>query len=197
MVAVPEFQWRFDVIDYKIFTIGHGGRTMDDVITQLKSWSIEYVIDVRSAPYSRYQPGFSKDSLARSLAQAGMKYVYMGHQLGGRPDDPTCYTENGNVNYSEYRSRAFFQEGISRLKRAGEQGYRVCLICSEGNPKSCHRSALVGAVLEDMEVEVVHLLPSGGSKSQYEVMRDRTGGQLSFDGSDFGQVSRKAIKAKE
>ena len=153
---------------------------MDDVITQLKSWGIEFVIDVRSAPYSRYQPEFSKDSLAARLVQAGLQYGYMGHQLGGRPDDPTCYTENGNVDYDKYRGRPFFREGISRLKQACDQGYRVCLICSEGTPKSCHRSALIGVALDDIGVEVVHLLPSGDSKSQGDVMLDRTGGQLSL-----------------
>ena len=181
--------------DYRIFTIGHGGRTLDDLVAQLKDWGIEFVIDVRSAPYSRHQPEFSKDSFARSLAQAGLKYGFMGHQLGGRPDDPDCYTENGNVDYDKCRSQAFFQAGISRLKQAGERGYRVCLICSEGRPKDCHRSALIGAALSDNGVEVVHLLSDGNCKSQDEVMRDRTGGQLSFDGSDFGHVSRKAVKA--
>ena len=181
----------------KIFTIGHGGRTLDTVVSQLKSWDIEFVIDVRSAPYSRHQPEFSKDALSKSLADAGIKYGFMGHQLGGRPDDPDCYTENGNVDYDKYRSRDFFQAGISRLKQAGERGYRVCLICSEGKPKDCHRSALVGAALVDNGVDVVHLLPDGNCQSQDEVMRDRSGGQLSFYGADFGHVSRKAVKSKE
>ena len=180
------------MVDYRVFTIGHGGRALDDTIDQLRNWDIEFVLDVRSAPYSRYQPEFSKDALTKALVNAGLRYGFMGHQLGGRPDDPSCYTESGNVDYDECRRRSFFQEGISRLQDACERGYVICLLCSEGNPKDCHRSALIGAALDDVGVAVVHLLPDDGHRYQYDVMQDRTGGQLSF----LGQVSRKAIPGR-
>ena len=178
--------------DLLVFTIGHGGRTVSDMIDQLRNWDIQFIVDVRSAPYSSYQPEFSQGPLSKTLADASLRYGFMGQQLGGRPNDPSCYTENGNVDYDQCRSRFFFQEGISRLRNACEQGYSVCLLCSERNPKNCHRSALIGESLTEVGVEVVHLLPEGGHKHQSDVMQERNGGQLSF----FGAVSRKVIPSR-
>lgn len=174
---------------YRVFTVGHGGRTLDDLLQQLNDHGIGFLIDIRSTPYSRYQPEFSQNSLVALLAKANMQYIFMGHQLGGRPDDPSCYTENGHVDYAQCRTRNFFRAGISRLNQACKLGHVVCLLCSESDPKDCHRSALIGVALEDeTNIEVIHLLSNGSSKSQHDIIQDRTQGQLSF----FGDVSRKA-----
>ena len=74
--------------DYKIFTIGHGGRTLDEIVEQLRDKGVRFVVDVRSQPYSRYQPEFSRDALEKGLAGAGLRYIFMGNQLGGRPRRP-------------------------------------------------------------------------------------------------------------
>ena len=166
---------------------------MDEVVAQLKEQGIEYVVDVRSQPYSRYQPEFSKNALAQHLAGAGLHYIFMGDQLGGRPQDPTCYTENGNVDYGECRQRDFFQEGIRRLLTACERGYSLALLCSEGNPANCHRSALIGSELHDCGVQVFHLMPDGTSKLQSEIMLARDEGKLRLTLSEFGTVSSKPI----
>lgn len=175
---------------YRIFTVGHGGRTLEDLLRQLNDHGIEFLIDIRSTPYSRYQSEFSQNSLMALLDKTSLKYLFMGHQLGGRPDDPSCYTENGHVDYAQCRTRTSFRAGISRLQHACELGHVVCLLCSESDPTECHRSALVGAALEDeVNIDVIHLLPNGSSKTQRGVMQDRTQGQLSF----FGDTSRKAV----
>lgn len=177
--------------DYQIFTIGHGGRTFDDVVAQLNEKGIPFVVDVRSQPYSRYQPEFSRDALEKGLSAAGLRYVFMGNQLGGRPDDPSCYTENGNVDYAQCRQRDFFQAGIARLLTAGERGYSLALLCSEGNPANCHRSGLIGEELAERGVPVLHLLPDGSHKPHSEIIRQRTKGKIPLPG--FGSVSTKPI----
>ncbi len=181
---------------YRIFTIGHGGRSLEEVADQLKKQGIEFVVDVRSQPYSRYQPDFSKEALAQHLARFGLRYVFMGDQLGGRPEDPTCYTDSGNVDYAECRSRPWFREGIQRIKTACERGYRLVLICSEGNPENCHRTALVGRELDREGLEVVHLMPDGSSRLQSEVMLARDEGNLRLPLSEFGPVSTKPITGR-
>ncbi len=183
--------------DYKIFTIGHGGRTLDEIVEQLRDKGVRFVVDVRSQPYSRYQPEFSRDALEKGLAGAGLRYIFMGNQLGGRPDDPSCYTENGNVDYDQCRERPLFREGIQRILTGCERGYYLALLCSEGNPKNCHRSGLIGEALvaiKDIRVEVVHLLPDGSSKLQCDVMPDRTNGKMLLPG--FGQVSSKPVSGR-
>ena len=69
---------------HPIFTIGYGTRPLPQFIDTLQSHGVAYLIDVRSQPYSRYKPEFSKKALAAALKKAGIQYVFMGHNLGGR-----------------------------------------------------------------------------------------------------------------
>ena len=154
----------------RITTIGHSNRELEDLLLQLESEKIAFVADVRSRPYSRRLPHFSKDLFAHSLARRGIRYAFFGDLLGGQPDDPTCYFPNGQVNYEECRLREPFQLGISRLLDAHRQGLSVCLVCSEGKPHECHRSKLIGVVLAAEGVEVEHLLVDGTVSNQTNVM---------------------------
>src|SRR5690349_4834154 len=100
-----------------IYTIGYGNRSIDDFIDLLLRYHIEYVIDVRSQPYSRYSPDFSKKTLEQYLQQQTIHYVFMGDLLGGRPADETCYVD-GKVDYSRVCTKAFYQQGIQRVRTA-------------------------------------------------------------------------------
>src|SRR2546421_12049624 len=140
-----------------IFSIGHGGHSRASFLEQLSRVDVSYVVDVRSMPYSRYQPEFSRESLDKLLAEKRVRYVFMGDLLGGRPKDEDCYTE-GKVDYTKTRSKDFFLRGIARLKSAYVQGLSLCLLCSEAQPSQCHRAKLVSAALADEGVEVLHLL---------------------------------------
>lgn len=174
-----------------LFTIGYGKRSAEALLVELRSAEISYVVDVRSSPYSRFQPEFSRETLARSLSDSHIKYVFMGDLLGGRPKDDECYTD-GKVDYSKTRVKDFFVRGIARLKKAHEQGLNVCLLCSEAKPSQCHRAKLVAAALVDDGIEVTHILPNGSRLSQAEVIAELTKGQPSLFEEHF--VSRKAYR---
>ena len=139
-----------------ILTVGYGDRSIESFIELLKSYDIAYLIDVRSAPYSRYRPEFSKESLENALSTNGIRYVFMGAQLGGRPSDPECYVD-GKVRYELVRKKDFYIEGIRRLQKAFDQQQRVVLMCSEGKPENCHRTALIGGSLDGLDVAVRHI----------------------------------------
>lgn len=175
----------------RIFSIGYGSHSQAMILDQLKGADISYVIDVRSSPFSRYQPDFSKEPLSQSLYEIGIKYVFMGDLLGGRPKDHDCYTD-GHVDYRKTRSKDFFLRGIERLKTAHSKGLRVCLLCSEGQPSQCHRSKLIGEALMDHKIDVAHILPDGSLKSQADVISELTDGQSEMFGSQF--VSRRAYR---
>lgn len=100
-----------------IYTIGYGERTVAALVAVLQRYQIDYLVDVRTAPYSRYKPEFSKAELSAALRQAGFKYLFMGDQLGGRPIDPACYTD-GKVDYSKVQTTPAYQQGIERLRSA-------------------------------------------------------------------------------
>jgi uncharacterized protein (DUF488 family) len=160
-----------------IYTIGYGARSEDELAAVLHSYAIEYVLDVRSAPYSRYKPEFSKDALEAALKVQGLRYVFMGDSLGGRPDDPTCYVD-GKVDYSRVQTKPFYQAGIQRLQAAFIQQRRVALMCSEGKPEECHRTKLIAATLTTLGIPVAHIDENDQLCTQAEVLARLEGAQL-------------------
>ncbi len=167
-----------------IYLIGYGARSLDAFVGALKAHDIAYLIDVRTKPYSRFKPEFSKNALDAALKTEGIRYVFMGDTLGGLPDDPTCFVD-GKVVYELVREKAFFQTGIERLRRAWEQGLPVVLMCSEGKPESCHRSKLIAPALLAQGVDVIHIDEADDLITQEQVMDRITGGQPSLFGDEF------------
>lgn len=175
----------------RVFTIGHGSHSREALLEQLTRAEVGYVVDVRSAPYSRFQPDFSREPLEHFLRENRVRYVFMGDLLGGRPKDDDCYTD-GKVDYTKTRTKDFFVRGIARLKKAYEQGLSICLLCSEAQPSQCHRAKLVSVALVDEGIDVTHLLPDGSRRTQAEVITELTDGQGSLFAEHF--VSRKAYR---
>lgn len=164
-----------------IYTIGYGSRSIADLIATLKHYEIAYLVDVRSAPYSRYKPEYSKEALAAALQAEGIRYLFLGEQLGGRPTDPACYSD-GKVDYEKVKLQPFYQAGLERVQEAFRQQLRVVLMCSEGKPSQCHRSKLIGASLTALGIPVLHIDEQGAAKSQEDVLYELTNGQLSLFG---------------
>jgi uncharacterized protein (DUF488 family) len=154
-----------------IYSIGHGTRKIEDFLNVLKDHGIEYLIDVRSIPFSKFNPQFSQGSLKYSLEATGIKYVFMGDTIGGRPTDPTCYT-NGKVDYEKLKTTDLFQQGIERVKRAYAKKIPIALMCSESKPSECHRSKLIGKVLFADGISLNHIDETGNIKSQANVINE-------------------------
>lgn len=172
-----------------IYTIGYGARDIDAFISILHRTNIAFLIDIRSSPYSRFKPEFSRAALEKALVQHDIRYVFMGDLLGGQPKDETCYSD-GKVDYEKVKVMPFYLAGIQRLQSAFAQQERVALMCSEGKPESCHRSKLIGESLQALGIPVIHIDEKDSEKDQLEIISRLTGGQLSL----FGQhefTSRK------
>ena len=164
-----------------IHTIGYGARTLDELVAALKAHRIEYLLDVRSSPYSKFKPEFSREALEAALKARGLRYRFLGDTLGGQPRDPDCYT-NGKVDYQKVRQQPFFQSGLDRLRQAHAQRLRAALLCSEGRPEQCHRSKMIGEALAAAGIPVRHIDEDGQLLTQMQVMDRLTGGQLDFFG---------------
>ncbi len=176
-----------------IYTVGYGGRSIESLLRALRLHSISYVIDVRSRPYSKFQPDFNRETLDASVRTEGLRYVFMGDLLGGRPDDPGCYDAEGHVLYRVCREKDFFRRGIQRLTTAREKGLAVCIMCSEAKPHECHRSKLIGEALKDATIPVLHILPSDDLEPQDSVMALLSRGQGDLFGASLH--SRKKYRA--
>jgi uncharacterized protein (DUF488 family) len=143
-----------------VWTVGHSNHPLDRFLGLLRAHEIEAIADVRSQPYSRHTPHFSRDALRASVTDAGLRYLFMGRELGGRPADPYLYDEEGRVRYDTLAATPRFRAGLSSLLAAAAC-WRVALLCAEEDPTSCHRRLLVGRVLARQGVRVRHIRVDG------------------------------------
>ena len=174
-----------------IYTIGYGNRSIEEFVGLLQQYNIKFLADIRSQPYSRYNPDFSKDALEKRLKQASIRYIFMGDTLGGRPRDDTSYQEDGRVDYEKVAEKDFYQKGISYLHTAWNKQLCIVLMCSEAKPQACHRSKLIGKTLGKQNINVAHIDETGVVKTQEEVDLLLTDGQLSLFDEMLGLSNKK------
>lgn len=142
-----------------IYTIGHSNGTVERLLGLLRQHGITAVADVRSQPYSRYNPQFNREALASALEDAGLEYVFLGQELGARSDDPSCYRD-GRAQYSLMAKTQLFERGIARLV-TGMQRFQLAILCAEKEPLACHRTVLVSRHLHNRGIKVLHILEDG------------------------------------
>ncbi len=162
-----------------VWTIGHGAVEMDEFVTVLRSQGIDTLVDVRSAPYSRYAPQFNREILEQAARHHGITYVYYGGELGGEPSDNSLLLRNGKPDYAQMEAAEPYRQGIEALKRLAASEC-VCLMCSEEDPLRCHRSLLIAETLQREGIGVVHLRNDGTTETHAELVKRRTGGQLTL-----------------
>jgi uncharacterized protein (DUF488 family) len=153
-----------------IYTIGHSNHSADEFIRLLALHGIDALCDVRSQPYSRYNPQFNKDNLTAELERNGIKYIFLGKELGARSSDPDNY-RNGKVRYELLASTREFHAGLERL-RVGSGNYRIALMCSEKDPINCHRAILVSRYLYNINNKILHI-HSNGALEAHEKLEQR------------------------
>lgn len=173
--------------DSTIYSIGHGNKSIEDFIEELKSFNIVFLLDIRSKPYSKWSPHFNQNRLESELKKNSIKYVYAGDSLGGLPEDRSCYDCDGKVVYDYIKGKDFFKEGLKRLTTANEKDIKIAIMCSESNPGECHRSKLIGQELLKQNISIKHIVSRLKFKSQELVMSETTNGNGLVD--LFGKVT--------
>ncbi len=146
-----------------IFTIGHSNIEQASFLHLLLDRSIDVVVDVRSAPYSKYVPQFNKREIEQAVQSQGMHYIFMGDLIGGMPTAPDLLDEEGRPDYLRIAAGDSFKQGIKRLKEGLDKGYRIVLMCAEEKPLACHRHLLIAKALEDVGISVYHWRHDGST----------------------------------
>lgn len=146
--------------EVEVLTVGHSNQSADGLLALLRGAGVQRVVDVRSAPYSRFNPQFSKREIDAALLENGVGYTFLGRALGGRPDDPAMYDPDGHVRYDLVARLSRFQAALDRLVGLAERE-RVAILCAEEDPTGCHRRLLVGRALSERAVTVGHLRGDG------------------------------------
>jgi len=172
-----------------VFTIGHSDHSAEKFVGFLKGYGIEILIDIRSHPFSRHAPRFNARALEAALSRDGIGYLFLGGELGGRPEGGEFYDAKGRVDYGLVGCSGPFLDGISRLE--GEVlTHTAALLCSEEDPARCHRRLLVGPALEERGITLHHIRGDGSMQTDDEV----DGGQpILFPKTEAGP--RKSIRS--
>jgi len=144
-----------------LYTIGHGDRSLDDLVECLRSFEIVTVADVRSYPASRHHPRFSREELEPALTTHGFTYRWLGKELGG-------FRSEG---YEAHMETELFRDGLSRLLALAREAPTVVL-CAERSPSDCHRRHIATKATAE-GVEVGHILDVGRLLSPGERPEDQ------------------------
>ena len=147
-----------------IFTAGHSNHSLERFLQLLAGPRITAIADVRSKPHSRWAPQFNRHALAAALGENDVAYVFLGKELGGRPEDP-AFLKNGKPNYEAMSRSESFRAGIERIIE-GAKSHRIALLCAERDPLDCHRFLLVGRQLASRSLPVAHILAGGEVEAQ-------------------------------
>ncbi len=152
-----------------IYTIGHSNHPAERFIERLRQHDVGAVADVRSLPFSRFNPQFNRERLALALRGAGIHYVFLGQELGARTRDPSLLDEEGRVSYAKLARSEPFRRGLERVM-TGMHEHRIALMCAERDPLQCHRTLLISPELERAGVPVTHILPDGELETHAHLM---------------------------
>jgi uncharacterized protein (DUF488 family) len=147
-----------------IHTIGHGAGAFSDLEQRLGAHHVQTIVDVRSIPYSKHAPDFQKARIAAIAAATGFGYRWLGDRLGGRPDDPSLLTADGEPDYDKIAAAPAFNAGLDEVEALARTS-RVALLCSELDPSGCHRMTLLAPALEARGYHIAHILGDGSSRA--------------------------------
>lgn len=149
--------WINDHIDLNpVFTIGYRERKFEDFLKILNEYQLDTLVDIRSQPVSRIQPEFSKRQIELFLNNAGIRYLYLGKELGGRPENPDVYF-NGDLDVGKLQSQPLFIGGLNKILSMHSSGSRLVLMCAERLADHCHRKTIITPSLAAAELEVIHI----------------------------------------
>lgn len=153
-----------------VYSIGYATKPIGVFIAQLKNLNVNVVADVRSVPFSKAFHDYHQPAIKHSLLNEGIRYVYLGEELGPRSKNKEHYNEQRQVQFSQLMRSALFQQGIARLKTGIEKGYTIALMCAEKHPLDCHRSLLIGHFLKrEEDINLMHVLHDGSLISQQDL----------------------------
>lgn len=150
-----------------VFSIGHSNLGMDTFVSLLREHKIQAIADVRSSPFSRRFPCYSRPELSSYLKKINIAYVFLGEELGGRPNSPLLF-KDGVADYEAMTKTSDYQQGLSRVIR-GRESYRIAMMCSEHDPLHCHRCLMVGRSLSHLKINSKHIIHDGSIESQFDV----------------------------
>jgi len=155
-----------------LFTIGHTQHKIDYFVSLLKQYNINYVLDVRSTPYSKYAEQFNRENIKKSLIENNIIYSFTGNHFGARQDDMSLYSKEGFLDFEMVRNTPNFKVGFENVILGLQKNNNIALMCTEKDPFECHRAIMVSRAFDLAGVDINHILSDGSVQNQ-EVLNQR------------------------
>ena len=139
-----------------IYTVGYEGRSVDDLVSILRSRDVAVLVDARYRAQSRKR-GFSKTGLAHTLAQDGIDYQHR-RDLGTPPEMMLQRRVAGHYELQEYAR--YLDANSDAVVRAADaiSGQIIAILCYERDPELCHRSVVATRLADLTGSRVEHLI---------------------------------------
>jgi uncharacterized protein (DUF488 family) len=163
-----------------ILTAGYGQDDFEGLKRRIQVQRVDRLVDVRSNPFSKHQEDFRRPRIDRLCEEAGIKYTFMGLQLGGKPSDPELQT-NGQPDFKKIAKSGEFRSGMAQVIE-WSKAETVCLLCGCEKPMRCHRGTLLGPELMARDCTVHHIDEEGRVLTQDDALERETGGQMDLFG---------------
>jgi len=156
----------------QIFTVGHSNHEAEYFLELLQSQNIDCLVDVRSMPASKYNPQYNQIPLKNYLQIHGITYMHFKAEFGARQEEADLLDENGQLDFELFRKTFAFQQGVERVDIGVSKGFKIALMCSEGNPLECHRFSMIAGYLDEIGFDVQHILKDKTLKTHKELEND-------------------------
>lgn len=147
----------------RLFTIGYERTGLFAFVHTLRDAGVACVLDVRDLPLSR-RAGFSKRTLAASLAAEGIAYHHL--KPLGTPKEGRI--ANRQRDYKRFWSIVDAQLATPEAQDAFEHAAKLaraapsCLLCFEADHSVCHRQRVAAELAKRYGFAIEHLHVEGG-----------------------------------
>lgn len=168
----------------QLYTIGHSIYPESHFLELLQKYEIQYVLDVRSTPFSKHAAQYNGNYLLEYLKAHEIAYAPMGKYFGARQTDRSMYHADGYLDFEIVRKSDLFIKGKLNVLK-GLERYNIALMCTEKKPIDCHRAIMVARGFELDGIRVRHILHDFTDISQEDLNKQL----LNRYFPDRGQIS--------
>jgi uncharacterized protein (DUF488 family) len=144
----------------RLLTIGHSNHPVERLVELLRQHAVTVVADVRSQPYSRFAPQFNRELLSPAVTIAGLRYLFLGEELGGRQIGKITSLQERLAAYEQVSTAPRFQHGLAQLLDAADRE-TIAILCAEEDPTECHRRVWVARALREHGAAILHIRGDG------------------------------------
>ena len=152
-----------------LLSIGHSKHAVGFFITLLQNHDVNYILDVRSTPYSKFASEYNRENIKTILENNGIAYMFMGNYFGARPSDASLYLPNGYLDFEKTANSLNFKKAFINVMKGVEQGYRIAFMCTEKDPVECHRAILVTNAFYKAGYSIEHIMPDNTIQTQQDI----------------------------